>query len=47
MAVGVQGMSGPVVSGAAAESSATARLTDVDTGTGTDVAAKPEDDQWT
>ncbi|MET9570493.1 hypothetical protein ABZY34_15390 [Streptomyces virginiae] len=42
-------MSGPVVSGASAESSVTVRLTDVDTGagTGTDIGAKPEDDQWT
>lgn len=51
MALGVQLMSGPVVSGASAESSVTARLTDTDsgagTGTGSDVGAKPEDDQWT
>ncbi|GLV94691.1 hypothetical protein Slala04_61450 [Streptomyces lavendulae subsp. lavendulae] len=47
MAVGVQNMSGPVVSGASAESSVTARPADVDTGSGTDVGAKPEDDQWT
>ncbi|WP_267882097.1 hypothetical protein [Streptomyces sp. NRRL F-2664] len=40
-------MSGPVVSGASAESSVTARLADTDSGTGTGAGAKPEDDQWT
>ncbi len=45
VAMGVQVMAGPVVSGASAESAVTAPLTDSDTGT--DVGAKPEDDQWT